>query len=202
MLQPVLQLFHREGAGRPIRVAWALEEAGEPYEVVVMSSEDASGEEHRARHPLGRVPVLKDGSGTLFESAAICLQLADTHPEAELLPPVGTPERGLAYQWAVFVPAELERPLLDTFLYSQSDPNRAEAARKRAEQALGAVSDALGESEYLVAGRFGVADVMVGSTLSRLSRAGAEAMLDDRLRAYVHRLEQRPAFQTALARTD
>ena len=52
-----------------------------------MTYEEGKGEEHLARHPLGRVPVLEDDNGRLlFESAAICLQIADTHPEAGLSP--------------------------------------------------------------------------------------------------------------------
>lgn len=201
MLRAVIQIFHRQGAGRPVRAAWVLEEAGEPYEVIVMSREECSGEEHRARHPLGRVPVLEDGSGPLFESVAICLQLADTHPQAGLLPAVGSHERGLAYQWSVFVPAELEPPLMESFIFAQSDPERAAAARERGERALRAVASALAEAEFLVADRFGVADVMVGSTLSLLARGGGGAMLGDTLSGYLGRLQERPAFKAALART-
>jgi glutathione S-transferase len=107
----VLRVYHREHAGRPIRALWTLEEIGAPYELTLMSWEEGSGEEHRARHPLGRVPVLEDDEGFVFESTAICLHLADLHPQAGLLPPLGTHERALAYQWSCFAPAELEPPL-------------------------------------------------------------------------------------------
>jgi glutathione S-transferase len=73
----MMRLYHREHAGRPIRVAWVLEELGEPYEITVMTREESKGEEHRVRHPLGRVPVIEDEDGFVFESAAICLHLAD-----------------------------------------------------------------------------------------------------------------------------
>ena len=92
-----MRIFHREYAGRPIRVAWTLEELGEPYELTTMTREEGKGAEHLARHPLGRVPVLEDGEGTLFESAAICLHLADLHPEAGLIPSLGSHERALVY---------------------------------------------------------------------------------------------------------
>ena len=81
----VLRVYHREYAGRPIRALWTLEEIGAPYELTLMNWEEGSGEEHRARHPLGRVPVLEDDEGYVFESTAICLHLADLHPQAELL---------------------------------------------------------------------------------------------------------------------
>jgi len=107
----MMRLYHREHAGRPIRVAWMLEELGEPYEITMMTREEAKGEEHRARHPLGRVPVLEDEEGFVFESAAICLHLADLNPDAGLAPAPGTHERALLYQWTIFAPAELEPPL-------------------------------------------------------------------------------------------
>ena len=101
----MMRLYHREHAGRPIRVAWMLEELGEPYEITTMTREEGKSEEHRARHPLGRVPVLEDEDGFVFESAAICLHLADLNPDAGLAPPPGTHERALLYQWTIFAPA-------------------------------------------------------------------------------------------------
>jgi glutathione S-transferase len=75
-----MRVFHREHAGRPVRVVWTLEELGQPYELTVLTGDGGRSEEHRARHPLGRVPVLEDDEGFVFESAAICLHLADMHP--------------------------------------------------------------------------------------------------------------------------
>jgi len=93
-----VRLYTRPGAGRPPRVAWALEEAGVAYEVVRLELEETQGEEHRRRHPLGRVPALEDDDGVLIESAALCLRVADSNPRSGLIAPPGTRERGLAYQ--------------------------------------------------------------------------------------------------------
>src|SRR5438445_12979311 len=117
----MLRVFHREYAGRPLRVLWTLEELGEPYELTVMSYEQGSGEEHRARHPLGRVPVVEVDGGYVFESTAICLHLADLKPEAGLIAPLGTRERALAYPWSCFAPAELEPPLIEAAIFASSD---------------------------------------------------------------------------------
>ncbi len=69
----------------------------------MVTREESGGDEHRARHPLGRVPVLEDDEGRfVFESAAICLHLADLHPQAGLAPVPGTHDRALLYQWTVF----------------------------------------------------------------------------------------------------
>jgi glutathione S-transferase len=198
-----MRIYHRDHAGRPIRAAWTLEEVGEPYEVVKMTYEEGKGEEHLGRHPLGRVPVLEDDSGRLlFESAAICLQIADTHPQAGLIPAPGTYERGLVYQWAVFGPAELEPPLIESAIHAQTDPERSAKARRRFDKAIAAVSSALDGDEYLVGGEFGVADVMVGSAVAFTTRTGTFEGLPANLQAYVARLGARPAYRRARERTE
>tara|TARA_R110002072_G_scaffold272272_3_gene432415 strand:+ start:2230 stop:2643 length:414 start_codon:yes stop_codon:yes gene_type:complete len=70
---------------------------------------------YRAIHPLGVVPALKTGDYTIFESVAIVLQLIDEHPEKNLAPAVGTPERANYYQWSVFACAELDPPIMMFF---------------------------------------------------------------------------------------
>ena len=91
----MIRLYHLPGS-RSTRVLWMLEEIGAPYELTVITGEDRKTAAHISRHPLGRVPVVEfDDGRRLFESAAICIQLADLHPEAGLIPPVGSPDRGL-----------------------------------------------------------------------------------------------------------
>jgi glutathione S-transferase len=195
-----VRVYHREGTGRPLRIAWTLEEVDEPYELTVMSHEEGKGPEHRERHPLGRVPVLEDERGYLFESAAICLHLADLHPEAGLVPELGSRERALVYQWSCFAPAELEPALFEAWVQAERDPERAEKARRRFAAAAGAVARGLDGDEHLVAGRFTVADVMVGTALMFTTRAGIADALDPSLKDYVGRLAARPAFQRAAKR--
>src|SRR5258707_11008355 len=171
MVRTMLHVFHREHAGRPRRVLWTLEEIGEPYELTVMDWEQGSGEEHRARHPLGRVPVVEFDGGYVFESAAICLHLADLYPEAGLIGSLGTQARAQAYQWSIFAPAELEPPLIDAAIHRESDPERAEKARDRFFKAADAVAEALDGGEYLIEGRVGVAHLLVSTGLSFTKRA-------------------------------
>ncbi len=193
----MIRIYHREHAGRPIRVAWVLEELGEPYEVVRMTREESKGDEHRSRHPLGRVPALEDEEGFIFESTAICLHLADQHPEAGLVAALGTRDRALVYQWAVFAPAELEPPLIQAAIQAERDPEGAASARRRFDAAVAAVSDSLADEDYLVGGRFTVADVLVGTALAFTARAGFADDLPENLKAYLQRLAQRPAYQRA-----
>jgi len=194
----MMRVYHRANAGRPLRVLWVLEELGEPYELTVISKEDCSGPEHLARQPLGRVPVLEDDQGFVFESAAICMHLADLRPEAGLMPPLGTHDRALVYQWVIFGPAELEPPLIDSVMHRESDPKRSQQQRKRFEKGIQVVADRLGDEEYMVAGAFSVADVMISSVVSFAVRARMPDPLPQNLTDYLGRLEARPARQRAI----
>jgi glutathione S-transferase len=177
-----------------------LEELGEPYELTIMDWEEGSGEAHRARQPLGRVPVLQVDDGYIFESAAICLHLGDLYPDAGLIGAPGTYARALAYQWSIFAPSELEPPLIEGAIFREADPERAGKARARFWKAADAVGQRLDGSEYLVEGRFGVADVLVSTALSFAKRAQFPEPLPPVLDDYLARLFERPAYQRALER--
>ena len=193
------RLYHREGAGRPARVRWALEEAGAPYDFIVMDAETGRGEEHARRHPLGRVPALETEDGTLFESAALCLHIADSNPDAGLIPPTGTHERGEVYQWAFFAMTELEAAMLRAIVTRRGSGCRRDRQSRGAPEAGGAVlADALATTDYLVGNRFTIADVVVGGVLG--SARKYDVLPDSpALRSYLERLDGRPAHQRAYA---
>jgi glutathione S-transferase len=199
MLTSVHRLYHRTGAGRPNRVRWALEEAGAPYEVVVLTKEEGAGPEHAARQPLGRVPALENDEGSLFESAALCLQIADLYPEAQLIPPVATHARGEVYQWAFFAMDELEVALLRAYMTRNADDADVDAVEKasaRLDKAAAAVARALDGHEFLVEDRFTIADVVMGGVLESARRLD---LIPDEpaLHAYLTRLDGREAKQRA-----
>ena len=109
-----MKLYHASET-RSIRPRWLLEEVGASYELVTLDLEKG---EHRTSdyleiQPHGLVPALVDGDLVIYESAAICSYLADAFPDAKLVPPLGTSERGLYYQWMHYAMATLEPPVLD-----------------------------------------------------------------------------------------
>lgn len=198
----MLHVYHREGAGRPLRILWTLEEVGEPYELTRMSREQGSSEEHRARHPLARVPVLVSDEGSVFESAAMCMDIGDRHPESGLMPAVGTHDRALVYQWSVFAPAEMEPTLFAASKRAaEQDPERAAAARERFDGVANAVENALDGRSHLVGGSLTIADVLVATALLFTVRAGFFDELSPALQGYVGTMRERPAFKSALERT-
>jgi len=194
----VMRLFHVPNSSSQ-RVVWMLEELGEPYELVILGDRASrlADREHTARHPMGRVPVLEDDSGALFESGAICLYLVDKYPQAGLLPPAGTHERGLAYQWSFFAYTELQARALQIRL--AGSPEAAEAPTKALHEAVDAIDRALQGKDFLVGDRFSVADLLVGTALSAARRLGA-VELPTQASRYLNALESRPAKQRADAR--
>jgi glutathione S-transferase len=192
-----MRLYHLPPS-RSTRVLWLLEEIGQPYELTVMKGEDRQTDEHRRRHPLGRVPVLEDDEGFLFESAALCLQLADLYPDAQLNWPLGTHERGLVYQWTLFAMTELEPEIIEARRHREDDPARAQAGVERFQAAAAAVEHALDGREYLVGERFSVADLVCGAVLIFAKSAGLSDELPN-IDAYLERLEARPARGRATA---
>src|SRR3990172_830932 len=122
-----MRLYHVPNT-RSTRVLWLLEEIGAPYDLTVMEPAERKGPEHLERHPLGRVPAIEEEGGYVFESAAICLHLADLHPEATLTPRVETHERAPAYQWVFFSMTELEAGLLSIFAFRELDEEKTKTA--------------------------------------------------------------------------
>ena len=126
------------------------EEIGAPYDLTEIRGAQRRSDEHLLRHPLGRVPALQLGDGTtMFESAAICLQLADLNPDAGLIDPVGSAERGLVYEWVVFAVSELEAPLF-RWIRELGEGVTNSPAHDRFTEAVGAVESALAGRDWLV----------------------------------------------------
>ena len=187
-----MRLFHVPGS-RSTRVLWTLEEIGRPYDLTTLTWDERKGEEHRRRHPLGKVPAFEfDDGQVLFESAAICLQLADLNPDAELVPALGSPERARVYQWTVFAIAELEKV---AFPWNRARRGNDEAAEAEAAEKFAPVGEALLGAltgPWIAGDDFSVADVLIASILRNTVELG---LLEpgDPLSAYAERGLARPA---------
>ncbi len=195
---------------RSQRAKWALEELGIEYSSHIISLQEGqqNSDAYRAIHPLGVVPALKTDTYTIFESVAIVLQLIDEHPEANLAPAIGTPERANYYQWSVFACAELDPPLIMYFdntmrpLEAMRPPGAQHdsklAARGRSDFAVRAdtLSKVLSDRDHLLGSEFSGADILVGHSCFMATHMG---LIGDHpiLETYYGRLQQRPAHQRA-----
>lgn len=188
------------GQVRDLRVRWALEEVGQPYEVRYLEQGSQKAPPHRAIQPFGQVPTYEDGDVILFESGAIVLHIAERH--GTLLPadPAG---RARAIEWMFAALNTVEPPISDhaiATLFEAGKPwskPRLPSVRARIDERLGELSDRLGENEWLE-GEFTAGDLMMVAVLRSLE--GSDMLRSyDNLAAYVARGTERPAFKRALA---
>jgi len=189
-----------QGLARDMRVRWALEEVGLPYQVRLVSFSAMKEPAHRALHPFGQIPTYEEGDLALFESGAIVLHIAQHH--AGLLPD-DTKARARAITWMFAALNTVEPPILDlqTAKFAEGDKpwtaERLPLIKDRIRHRLGELSIRLGNADWLD-GAFSAGDLMMVHALQRLKPSG---LLDEypNLTAYVARAEARPAFQRAFA---
>lgn len=189
-----------QGLARDMRVRWALEEAGQPYEVRLVSFKAMKEPAHRARHPFGQIPTYEEGDLVLFESGAIVFHIAQRH--AGLLPDEPN-ARARAITWMFAALNTVEPPILElqTAKFAEGDKpwagERLQLIKDRIRHRLGELAVRLGDAEWLD-GAFSAGDLMMVHALQRLKPSG---VLDEfpSLAAYVARGMARPAYQRAFA---
>ena len=186
-----------------------LEELGVPYELVPV---DRAANAHKAAaylrlNPNGLIPVLIDDDLVLYETAAICLHLADTHPAAALAPKLGSPERAHFYKWIAWLTNTLQAALIIYFYPERWADDAAAIAQVKAhaEASIGRMLDQL-EAQlarhggpFLLGTTFSAVDPYA-LMLSRWTRGFARpARSLPHLGAYLTRMLDRPAVQRVIA---
>lgn len=187
-----------QGLARDMRVRWALEEVGQPYEVRLVSFSAMKEPAHRALHPFGQIPTYEEDDLALFESGAIVFHIAQHH--AGLLPDEAH-ARARAIGWMFAALNTVEPPILDlqTAKFQEGDKPWAEQrlplVKGRIRTRLRDLSARLGDAQWLD-GAFSAGDLMMVGVLLRLKPSG---LLDEfaNLAAYVARGQARPAFRRA-----
>ena len=204
-MTPIITAFAQSpdrgrGLARDMRVRWALEEVGQPYEVRLVSFTEIKESPHRRLHPFGQIPTYEEGDLTLFESGAIVFHIAERH--AGLLPHDAN-ARARAISWMFAAVDTVEPPIFDLSLakilerdkpwYEERLPMLEDRGRVR----LVELSSRLGEADWLD-GAFSAADLLMVTVLRRLGGSGKLEQYSN-LAAYVARGEARPAFKRAFA---
>jgi glutathione S-transferase len=204
-MNPIITAFEQspdrgKGLSRDVRVRWALEEAGQPYEVRLLSFSAMKESAHRKLQPFGQLPTYEEGDIILFESGAIVLHIAETH--AGLLPDDAN-ARARAITWMFAALNTVEAPVLEliTARFLEGDKpwskDRLPLIQERIRHRLRQLSAYLGDAEWLD-DAFSAGDLLMASVLLRLRLSG---ILDEfaNLATYVARAEARPAYQRAFA---
>lgn len=188
-----MRVYHSPGS-RSSRVLWALEELEVPYEIMIVPREERKSDAHLARHPLGRVPVIEfDDGSSMFESAAILLQLADAYPARDLIPAVATIGRARVYQWTLFAMTELEGRIFKWLSAKRAGEDLAEHLADFAPVG-NALRWQLSNHDWIAGETFTVADILIATMLGNAFR---RELLDEGgpLHEYVERAQARPAYQ-------
>jgi glutathione S-transferase len=188
------------GLARDMRVRWALEEVGQPYDVRLVSLRAREEPAHVRLHPFGLIPTYEEGDLVLFETGAIVLHIAERN--AGLLPD-GHNARARAIAWMFAAVNTVEPPILElvTARILEGDEPWAQArlplVKDRIRTRVAQLAARLGAADWLD-GDFSAGDLMMVSVLLRLRPSG---LLDEfpTLAGYVARGEARPAYERAFA---
>jgi len=189
-----------KGLARDTRVRWALEEAGLPYDVRLVSFRAMKEPAHLALHPFGQIPTYEEDGLVLFETGAIVFHIATHHGT---LLPAGDHARARAITWLFAALNTVEPPILELVtarIFEGDKPwskERIPLVEERVRDRMKPLAARLGDADWLD-GDFSVGDLMMVSVLLRLRPSG---ILDEfpTLSAYVARGEARPAYQRAFA---
>jgi glutathione S-transferase len=198
--------LHFAPNSRAGRIVWLLEELGLPYELNRMDfhPKDLKSDEHRARHPLGRVPVLDDDETRIWESGAIVEYVLERHKNGGLKPSVEAEEYPAYLQWFHYCEGMVMPPVntivVQTVLLppDRRDETALAQAQKLLTRALAPVNEDLAGKDYLI-GDFSGADIMLGHACFMSNRLGCVTDEMTNLKSYVERVAARPAFQKAMA---
>ena len=187
------------------RVAWLLEELNMEYELEILpfTKEGLKSPEHRARHALGRVPVIEDGDISIFESGAIIQYIMDKYDDKGLKPAVESNDYPYYLQWFHYCEGMVMPPMnqivVQTILLppDRRDETVLNQATNLLSKALMPVNDFLENKDYLI-GDFSAADCMLGHSCFMSNRFGTVSDDMENIKRYVSNIESRPAFQKAI----
>ena len=189
---------HGRGLARDMRVRWAFEEVGQPYDVRLVAFAEMKQPAHLALHPFGQIPTYEEGDLVLFETGAIVFHIAERH--AGLLPDDAN-ARARAITWMFAALNTVEPPIveLEQAPYAENDKpwfeERQGMLEDRVRVRLRQLSSRLGDADWLDGG-FSAGDLMMVMVLRRLD--GTDILREyPNLAAYVARGEARPAYKRA-----
>ena len=197
--------LHFSSNSRAQRVLWLLEELQLEYNLnkIKFHPSELKSDEHRKRHPLGRVPVLEDGEITIYESGAIVEYLIARHSNGELKPEISDPAFPNYLQWFHYCEGMIMPPMNTIVVHTLILPEerRNEEVLRQATnlltKALLPVNQLLEKNKYLI-DKFSGVDFMLGHSLymSNKLKCVSDDMIN--IKNYLNLIIEREAFQKAI----
>jgi len=210
-------IVHHLERSRSHRILWMLEELGLPYEVRRYARNPETllaPDELKAIHPLGKSPVITDGAVTIAESAAILEYLLDRQDDHSLRPEHDTPAYQRYRYWLHYAEGSLMPILLVKLIFDRLAKSpmpffvkpivrglvkkvHQAYSRPNLKRHLDFIESELGEGNWLLGDQLTAADIQMSYPLkAALGRTDLTAY--PRIRSYLERVDQRPAYQRAL----
>ncbi|HET9646511.1 MAG TPA: glutathione S-transferase family protein [Burkholderiaceae bacterium] len=189
--------FFHSPRSRSAGVRILLEELGADYELHELSTRagDTRKPEYLAVNPMGKVPAILHRGQLVTEQAAVYMYLAELYPEKRLSPPVGDLLRGPYLRWMVFYGSCFEPALVDRALKREPAP-ASTSPYGEFDTMFDTLDRQLAQGDWLLGERFTAADVLWGSALGWTLNWNLIPETP-RVRAYIDRLEARPAVMRA-----
>jgi glutathione S-transferase len=187
------------GLVRDLRVRWALEEIGQPYDTELLNAREPRPDEYLARQPFDQVPAFRDGDLDIWETGAMLLYLGE---QDERLLPADMKSRWKAISWLFSALNSVEPVIVRIVFYDifQKDmpwaPDAREASVGLCRQKLKRVDQAIAGKDWL-AGQFSIADIAMVTVLNNLRHTELVAEYPA-LAEYHRRGTERPAYKRAL----
>lgn len=213
----MLVVHHLENS-RSQRILWALEELGVPYEVKRYERDKVTSlapQSLKKVHPLGKSPVITDGDNTIAESGAIIDYLVTTYGENALVPKISTPEHREYNYWMHYAEGSLMPPLLLKLVFDKVvtspmpffiRPIAKGISKKVNKSYIGPnikgnfdfIESHLMLNEWFAGGKLTGADIQMSFPLEASVSSGAVSGRYPKIKAYVKRIQSRPAYKRAL----
>jgi len=211
-------VVHHLNNSRSQRILWLMEELGLPYEIKRYQRDPVTmlaPPTLRAVHPLGKSPVVTDGSTTLAESGAIIEYLVERHGGGRLRPADGTPER-IRYRYFMhYAEGSAMPPLLLALVFSRlpkakvpffvkpilrgvADKARETFIGPQLELHLSFMEGELGDSEWFAGSEFSAADIQMSFPVEAFAIRGGLNEKYPKLNSYLERIRARPAYRRAI----
>ena len=192
----------------PRNASWAphmlLKELGVDFELVLIDrkSEEQKSQKYLELNPTGRIPTLIDGDAVIFESAAICMHLCDSHPEGELVPKVNI-ERTEFFQWLFYLVTAIQ-PEMMLYFYPEKHVAQGACAKsivrsqeQRVTEMFSLIDSRLANSSYLAGSKITVCDFFLFMLSHWASGFTVAPLSFKHLGAHLRKLTNRPSIIAA-----
>jgi glutathione S-transferase len=198
--------FWGAGTSRTLRPIWVAEELGLPYELVPIGPRTGETQtaDYTRLNPKQKIPAMVDGDFRMSESLAICRYLIENYPNPAIYRPDNPRDRAREDEWCCYIYGEIDETSLYVMrrhrdlapIYGEA-PAAVSSGQAYAQKHLGVVGRQMTDREFVMAGGFGIADVMLMTCLEWAHVYGLELPLV--LADYRARVGTRPAYQRATA---